>query len=75
MGRVRLFTIGPSTRTPRSTRITTSDIKLATRNGVIYRNPPGGAQQVTTKSPLKPKVFKGIRPPGYSPPNYPSPTN
>lgn len=75
MARHRVFSYGPTVRTPRSSRIKVSSNIKSSRNGVVMRVPIGTRLGVsgTTKSVLRNKVVKGVRPPGYFTPNYKSP--
>lgn len=41
--------------------------------GMIMRAGPGFDHARTTKSRLSPRAIRGIRPPGFQPPNYSTP--
>lgn len=71
---IRIMEYGPTvSNNRRRNRVTTGVVRKNNRTGVIFRNAPG--PMVTTKSQLRRKVIKGIRPPGQMPYNYPSATN
>lgn len=75
MARKRIFEYGPSIRTPpRSLGLqTVSEQRIRNSRGVFLREGPGIDQARTAKSRLVPRPIRGIRPPGWQPPDYSSP--